>query len=80
VRGAFATDYVLARTWLRAALDDEVDRFIARADEKLTAFLELESAIRALRQMIGSLFAHGSQACAEVAAFSAFSLLASLLT
>jgi hypothetical protein len=30
---------------------DEGKRFVVRADEKLTAFLELESAIRALRRI-----------------------------
>jgi hypothetical protein len=37
-----------ARTiWIVDAHRDDGKRFVARADEKLTAFLELESAIRA---------------------------------
>jgi hypothetical protein len=33
--------------WIADAHRDDGKRFIVRADEKLTAFLELESAIRA---------------------------------
>jgi hypothetical protein len=32
--------------WIADAHRDDVKRFVARAEEKLTAFLELESAIR----------------------------------
>ena len=32
--------------WVRAAEREDAGRFIVHADEKLTAFLELESAIR----------------------------------
>jgi hypothetical protein len=34
-------------TWIADAHRDNGKRFVVRADEKLTAFLELESAIRA---------------------------------
>jgi len=33
--------------WIADAHRDDGDRFIVRADEKLTAFLELEPAVRA---------------------------------
>ena len=42
--------YQLKRAWLRLIADahrDDGKRFVVRADEKLTAFLELESAVRA---------------------------------
>jgi hypothetical protein len=35
--------------WITDAHRDNGKRFVLRADEKLTAFLELESAIRAVR-------------------------------
>jgi hypothetical protein len=35
--------------WIADAHCDDGKRFVVRADEKLTAFLELESAIRAAR-------------------------------
>jgi hypothetical protein len=34
---------------------DDGKRFIVRADEKLTAFLELESAIRAVQRLAGAI-------------------------
>jgi hypothetical protein len=67
------------RIWIVDAHRDDGKRFIARANEKLPVFLELESAIRACGKSSGRLFAHGSQVCAEVAASSAFSLLAFLV-
>jgi hypothetical protein len=36
------------RIWIADAHRDDGKRFVVRADEKLTAFLELESAIRAV--------------------------------
>jgi hypothetical protein len=38
--------------WIVDAHRDNGKRFIVRADEKLTAFLELESAIRRLRRIV----------------------------
>ena len=35
--------------WIADTHRDDGKRFVVRADEKLTAFLELESAIRSLR-------------------------------
>jgi hypothetical protein len=37
--------------WIADAHRDDGKRFIARADEKLTAFVELESAIRACGEL-----------------------------
>ena len=37
--------------WIADAHRDDGKRFVARADEKLTAFLELESAIHACREL-----------------------------
>ena len=39
--------------WVAAAEREDAGRFIVRGDEKLTAFLELESAMRA-RQKAGT--------------------------
>ena len=36
-------------TWIADAHRDDVKRFVVCADEKLTAFIELESAIRAVK-------------------------------
>jgi hypothetical protein len=36
--------------WIADAHRDHEKRFVVRADDKLTAFLELESAIRAFRR------------------------------
>ena len=42
----------LGRTiWIADAHRDDGKRFVVRADEKLTAFLELEAAIRAATQI-----------------------------
>ena len=41
-----AVDSQWRTTWIVDAQRDNGKRFIVRADEKLTAFLELESAIR----------------------------------
>ena len=42
-----------ARTiWIADAHRDDGKRYVARVDEKLTAFVELESAIRALRRIV----------------------------
>jgi hypothetical protein len=38
--------------WIADAHRDDGKRYVARADEKLTAFVELESAIRALRRIV----------------------------
>jgi hypothetical protein len=38
--------------WIADAHRDDGKRFVARADEKLTAFLELESAIRGYDQSL----------------------------
>jgi hypothetical protein len=40
------------RIWIVDAHRDNGKRFVARSDEKLTAFLELESAIRALQNCL----------------------------
>jgi hypothetical protein len=37
--------------WIADAHHDDGKRYVVRADEKLTAFLELESAIRACREL-----------------------------
>ena len=37
--------------WIADAHRDDGKRFVVRADEKLTAFLELESAIRACGEL-----------------------------
>ena len=42
--------------WITDAHDDNANRLVVRADEKVTAFLELESAIRA---------AEGAEGCRE---------------
>jgi hypothetical protein len=39
--------------WIADAHRDDGKRFVVRADEKLTAFVELESAIRLYRQICG---------------------------
>jgi hypothetical protein len=36
-------------TWIADARRDDGKRFVVHADEKLTAFIELEAAIRGLR-------------------------------
>jgi hypothetical protein len=41
-----AVDSSERRIWIVDAHRDDGSRFVVRADEKLTAFLELESAIR----------------------------------
>jgi hypothetical protein len=41
-----STNHEGRQFWVRAAERKHVERFIAHADEKLTAFLELESASR----------------------------------
>jgi hypothetical protein len=41
-----STDHDGRQFWVVAAEREDVGRFIVRADEKLTAFLELESALR----------------------------------
>jgi hypothetical protein len=38
--------------WIADAHRDDRKRFIVRADEKLTAFVELESAIRACDELV----------------------------
>jgi hypothetical protein len=38
--------------WIVDAHRDDGQRFVVHADEKLTAFLELESAIRTLRRIV----------------------------
>jgi hypothetical protein len=38
--------------WIADAHRDNGKRFVARADEKLTPFVELESAVRAYRELI----------------------------
>ena len=38
--------------WIADAHRDDGKRFVVRADEKLTAFLELESAISRLRRIV----------------------------
>ena len=38
--------------WIADAHRDDGKRYVARADENLTAFVELESAIRALRRIV----------------------------
>jgi hypothetical protein len=57
--------------WILDAHCDDENRFVARADEKLTAFLELETAVRlsqrrtqlVMKQGLATQFApHGSQA------------------
>jgi hypothetical protein len=40
--------------WIADAHRDDGKRFVVRADEKLTAFLELKSAIRASQQFATS--------------------------
>jgi hypothetical protein len=42
-----STDQKSRQFWVAAAEREDAGRFIVRADEKLTAFLELELAIRA---------------------------------
>jgi hypothetical protein len=39
--------------WIADAHRDDGKRFVVRADEKLTAFLELEAAIRAFSTALG---------------------------
>jgi len=46
------TDCKSRAIWVVAAERENAGRFIVRADEKLTAFLELESAIRACRELV----------------------------
>jgi hypothetical protein len=41
-----AVDFKVRTTWIADAHRDDGKRFVVHADEKLTAFLELESAIR----------------------------------
>jgi hypothetical protein len=43
-----STDHQGRQFWVAAAEPDGTGRFIVRVDENLTAFLELESAIRKL--------------------------------
>jgi hypothetical protein len=38
--------------WIAGAHRDDGKRFIVRADEKMTAFLELESVIRACGELV----------------------------
>jgi hypothetical protein len=40
---------VASAGWIADAHRDNEKQFVARADEKLTAFIELEAAIRAVR-------------------------------
>jgi hypothetical protein len=42
--------------WIADAHRDNGKRFVVRADEKLRAFLELESTIRAYRELIDNRF------------------------
>jgi hypothetical protein len=50
--GCVATVDSNGRTiWIADAHRDDGKRFVARAEEKLTAFLELESAIRAAQRL-----------------------------
>jgi hypothetical protein len=44
-----ALDYKGRTIWIADAHRDDGKRFVVRADEKLTAFVELESAIRVAR-------------------------------
>ena len=44
--------------WIADAHRDDGKRFVVRADEKLTAFLELESAIRDKQSLLHRLFAN----------------------
>ena len=44
-----STDHKGRQFWVVAAEREDSGRFIVHADEKLTAFLELQSAIRAVR-------------------------------
>ena len=46
--GVSSTDQNGAQFWVAAAERVDTGRFIVRTDEKLAAFLELESAIRAI--------------------------------
>jgi len=48
-----STDHDGRQFWVAAAEREDAGRFIVRADEKLTAFVELESAIRAIRARWG---------------------------
>jgi hypothetical protein len=41
-----ATEYNAQTIWIADAHRDDRKRFVVRADEKLTAFLELESTVR----------------------------------
>ena len=41
-----STDQAGRQFWVAAAEREDAGRFIVRADEKLTAFMELEAAIR----------------------------------
>ena len=41
-----STDHKGRQFWVAAAEREDAGRFIVRADEKLTAFMELEAAIR----------------------------------
>ena len=43
-----STDHKGQQFWVVAAEREDGGRFIVRADEKLTAFIELESAVQAL--------------------------------
>jgi hypothetical protein len=47
--------------WIADAHRDDRKRFVVRADEKLTAFLELESAIRAVGREIKSVHHDGQR-------------------
>jgi hypothetical protein len=38
--------------WIADAHHDDGKRFVVHADEKLTAFIELEAAIRGLRRIV----------------------------
>ena len=46
-----STDHQGRQFWVVAAQREDARRFIVRADEKLTAFLELETAIRTAENM-----------------------------
>jgi hypothetical protein len=47
-----STDHEGQQFWVVAAEPEDAGRFIVHADEKLTAFLELEAAIRAPRNQL----------------------------
>ena len=46
-----STDHEGRQFWIAAAEREDAERFIVRADEKLTAFGELEAAIRGRDQL-----------------------------